>query len=134
MRPGSAPARVGASLLALLAGLAAGGVTLLVYDSTSLDFLPVVATVAAVAWAIAVLPLVLFVDHGRRMFAPGRSILVGALSGVGLFLLFLSAWFLSPPWYFVLPPYQPDFVWLYVVAAVVGAGTWETYCAMAWRL
>lgn len=98
------------------------------------DLLPIVWAVAAATWAVTVVPLALLGDHRSGFFRPSSAPAVGAACGALALLAAWSLWFLAPPWVFLLPPYQWDYLGAFPVAAVMGAVIWTVYARAAPRL
>ncbi|MDX1623600.1 MAG: hypothetical protein R3199_06435 [Gemmatimonadota bacterium] len=91
------------------------------------DFAPIVWGVASGAWALTVVPLVLWGDHSSWLFRRSLAPLVGAVCGALAVLLFLSAWSLTPPWILLWPPIGWDLLGILLVAAGIGAVIWTLY-------
>ncbi|MDX1660430.1 MAG: hypothetical protein R3326_01455 [Gemmatimonadota bacterium] len=137
-RPGHWTDRLEAAVFALLGGCLAAVVAAPVWANVGSDdefrlgwhflsILPMVWGVAAGSWLVTVMPLALWGDHRWRIFDPPLAPLIGAFCGAAALLAFWSLWSLVPPWYLILPPWQWEYMGMYLIAAVVGAAIWTSY-------
>ena len=129
--------RVGFSFLALVAGWIAAIATTLALEAGMstprwadvLLFDLIIGAVALAAWAVSVVPLAIYGDHGSAFFRPALAPVIGAVCGVALLLA--AVWIMGTPparflggdpaatWYFVAP------------AAVLGGTCWWIYTLWA---
>jgi hypothetical protein len=141
--PATRGIRCAAALGAALVGWLLGAIAVIGFDSlvdagrsdpgSLLGFVLFIGIFTGLAWLGSVLPLALFGNHDSWFFRPLAAPFVGGACGVILLGLELQVFFGAPPWPFHGGRLDFGEVYLFALAAIIGAAIWAVYTGIIRR-